>query len=108
MKRKEYDINIGYYILPTLVISLGYKRADIDRASDLIASSYKLKGLLAGVSGSAPIADRLSLYGSFAYGLARETTESALPNEKTNLTPITKLVKLDLVINLFGPQVPNS
>lgn len=100
VKRKEYDINIGYYILPTLVISLGYKRADIDRASDLIASSYKLKGLLAGVSGSAPIADRLSLYGSFAYGLARETTESALPNGKDKFDADYKIGEIGLSYQL--------
>lgn len=83
VKRKEYDLNVGYYILPSLAISLGYKGANIDRASDIDGSAYKIKAILVGLSGSAPIADKLSVYGNIAYGLGQEKTEFPLANGKS-------------------------
>lgn len=75
VERREIDLNIGYYILPSLVVSLGYKDAKVDRILDTVDSEQKIKGILLGLSGSAPLSERWSLYGNFAYGLGRQKSE---------------------------------
>lgn len=75
VERREIDVNIGYYILPSLVVSLGYKDVKIDRVRDDVDSEQKIKGILIGLSGSAPLSDRWSLYGNFAYGVGRHKSE---------------------------------
>lgn len=76
VERREIDLNVGYYVLPSLVVSLAYKEAKIDRLLDDFPSEQKIKGILLGVSASAPLSDRLSLYGNFAYGLGRQKSQS--------------------------------
>jgi hypothetical protein len=75
IKRSEIDINAGYFVLPSLLLSVGYKHAKIDRLLDEVDSGQKISALLLGLSGSAPLADRLSLYGNVAYGIARQKSE---------------------------------
>lgn len=77
VERREIDLNLGYYVLPSLVVSLGYKEAKVDRLLDDVASKQNIKGILLGVSGSAPLSERWSLYGNFAYGLGRQKSEFA-------------------------------
>lgn len=73
-ERSEWDINVGYYIQPSIVVSLGYK--NIDR--DIILKSPYLKndlttdqntsGLTLGISAVAPLQGQWGLYGNFALG----------------------------------------
>ncbi|MCB1955883.1 MAG: hypothetical protein KDG55_09410 [Rhodocyclaceae bacterium] len=72
VKRDELDINVGYYVHPRLVLSLGYKQGKQSKTTDLIADSeVKVKGLLVGASLNAPVSGPFSLYGNFAYGLSK-------------------------------------
>lgn len=61
LKETEYDISAGYYILPRLALSAGYKGWHYPGGAND-------GGPFAGVSGSVPMKQRTSLYGSVAYG----------------------------------------
>lgn len=76
VERSELDFTVGYFVLPSLVVSLGYKSATVERVLDDIDSEQKVSAVLLGISGSAPLSDKLSLYGNFAYGPARQKSEA--------------------------------
>lgn len=77
VERSEFDVNLGYFVLPSVLLSVGYKAGKIDRISDLLSDSeQEIAAVLVGVSASAPLTDRLSLYGNFAYGVARQESDS--------------------------------
>jgi len=63
--RKETDIHAGYYILPTLALTLGYKEVVQDFGNDRV---FKYTGPIIGAVGSAPLTQGYSLYGNFGYG----------------------------------------
>jgi len=82
IKRREADLSIGYSFTPNIMGSIVYRSGKVsesltDTARNLSGSTlkYSLKGILAGISASAPIHDGYSLYGNFAIGPAREKTE---------------------------------
>jgi hypothetical protein len=62
--RKEFDGNVGYYILPSLAVTAGYKQIEQDFGID----HYKWSGPTVGLAASAPLKGSLGLYGTFAYG----------------------------------------
>lgn len=62
-KRKETDALAGYYVLPTLALTLGYKSVQQD-----FADRYKYDGPIVGAVASAPLTGGFSLYGNFGYG----------------------------------------
>lgn len=64
-ERKEYDVNFGYFILPGLAATVGYKHMHYDSPDGY---DWTSKGWTVGLSGSAPLAPYTSLYGSLAYG----------------------------------------
>ena len=85
-ERSEFDINIGYYILPTLLVTLGYKNIKRNflitenvMIPDPITNNYSntananLSGLTLGISGMVPLSVEIGMYGNFAYGLNMET-----------------------------------
>jgi hypothetical protein len=63
--RKEYDVNVGYFLLPGLAATLGYKEIQYVGAGDY---EWRAKGFTLGLSGSAPLAPSTSLYGNVALG----------------------------------------
>jgi hypothetical protein len=63
-ERKEFDGNLGYFILPGLSATLGYKQIDQDFSTGL----YKWTGPTVGLAASAPLSGWLAFYGTFAYG----------------------------------------
>jgi hypothetical protein len=65
VKREEFDLIGGYYILPTLAIIGGYKEVDQWFAN----GKYKYSGPIVGFSASAPLTSGFSLYGTAAVGL---------------------------------------
>jgi hypothetical protein len=66
---KEIDGNLGYYILPSLAVTLGYKQIDQDFTNPNLP--YRWVGPTVGVAASAPLRGALGLYGTFAYGRLR-------------------------------------
>lgn len=66
-ERKEYDVNFGYAIAPSLAVTLGYKQLEYQGGG----YRYKARGPTLGVSGSAPLTPMVSMYGSLAYGRPR-------------------------------------
>lgn len=63
-KRDETDLHFGYYVLPTLALTLGYKTVK----QDFGASTFKYNGPIIGAAASAPLTQNYSLYGNFGYG----------------------------------------
>ena len=64
-KRDETDLHAGYYVLPTLAVTLGYKSVKQDFGPGL---TFKYSGPIIGAVGSAPLTRGFSLYGNFGYG----------------------------------------
>jgi hypothetical protein len=78
--RHEFDVNLGYEVLPRLYLSVGYKDAKQNKLADLPSSSaVKVKALLIGANASAPLTDTLSLYGNAAYGFSRQRSDLGDP-----------------------------
>jgi len=73
-KRKEWDLSIGYAILPSVVLSVGWKEISLGTTltttipTNQTPLSQKFSGAFVGLSASAPLNDQWSLYGAFAYG----------------------------------------
>jgi hypothetical protein len=77
--RKEWDVNIGYFITPNIAVSLGYKSLEreltttwtgVTDSTSFSTLNYPLsvKAPIVGISASAPIKDKFNLYGNLAYG----------------------------------------
>jgi len=93
-ERSEWDINVGYYLLPTLAVTAGYKRikrqvsmdiqddfsltlfnqagqtatVDVNKLKQELLAEKKTDGLMLSIASVVPLQDRFGLYGSFAYG----------------------------------------
>ena len=77
--RKEYDVNVGYFLLPGLAVSLGYKAVEYEGGG----YEFSAKGVTFGVSGSAAIAPWTSLYGNLAVGRPKiNDTQYAFSNAR--------------------------
>jgi hypothetical protein len=63
-RRKELDVNGGYFVLPGLAFTLGYKEIDQDYG----AGELKWTGPTVGAAASAPLGSNFAMYGTFAYG----------------------------------------
>lgn len=64
--RKESDVLVGYYVLPTLALTLGYKNV---KQTFLAGNDvFDYSGPVLGVVASAPLTSGFSLYGNFGYG----------------------------------------
>ena len=75
MSRSEYDVNLGYAVTPNVTLALLYKGGKNDvrgvagsAAPEAVAFSQTLKGWGAGITATAPLAERLSGYATLAYG----------------------------------------
>ena len=73
-ERREYDINFGYFVAPSLAVTIGYKDVKYDTTEGFNTS---MKGPTLGASGSAPVAPWMSLYGSIATGLNMKLNDSS-------------------------------
>lgn len=78
VRRTEGDLNLGYAISPSTMVSVVYKVAKVSQLLTTNASSlsglsfgYKVEGLLVGLNASGPLQGQWSIYGSAAAGLAR-------------------------------------
>ncbi|MFI5346981.1 MAG: hypothetical protein ACHQ51_11465 [Elusimicrobiota bacterium] len=71
--RQEIDMNVGYYIVPQIALTIGYKGVTekfkvTSSVSGYSENSVYLNGVTFGVTGSAPIGNGWSVYGSGAGG----------------------------------------
>jgi hypothetical protein len=67
--RKEADANVGYYLLPGLALTLGYKQIQQNFVHVANPEFYKWTGPTIGVLASAPLqGGPFAMYGTFAYG----------------------------------------
>jgi len=75
--RREFDVNLGYEVIPRLYVSLGYKEAEQKKfAPDFLGpSDVKIKAVLVGANASAQLTETVSLYGNAAYGFARYSSD---------------------------------
>ena len=65
--RKEVDVNTGYFLLPGLALTAGFKQLTQVYGPD----SYRWRGPIVGVSGSAGLARGWALYGSAGIGFLK-------------------------------------
>jgi hypothetical protein len=77
LSRNESDVNIGYYVLPSLSLSVGYKEIKVDGG----LGDAKYAGPVVGISGYGSIGSGFGLYGSFAYGAFTITSSASVPSE---------------------------
>lgn len=61
--RQEYDINFSYFFRPNVSTSVGYKRVSFNDAY-----SYTVEGPTIGLSASAPLTEKTSLYANIGLG----------------------------------------
>jgi len=86
MTRRENDLALGYALLPGMTVSLIHKSG---RTSGMVTpavntllglkGTQRARGLLLGLSASAPMTERLSLYGNAAYGPGRYQVATDIP-----------------------------
>lgn len=74
-KRKEVDGNVGYYLLPSMALTLGYKEID----QNFESTHYKWTGPTVGITASAPIKGSFGFFGTLAYG--RLTLKASVPDD---------------------------
>lgn len=106
VSRKEYDISLGYAILPNLTASLAYKNGSISQGitqntatltgGSTSSSSYDVTGWLLGISGSVPLSGPLSLYGNVAYGTATEKLKNSSSVGKSSFDGNYKIGEIGL------------
>ncbi len=72
--RKEFDVNLGYYVSPGVAVTLGYKKLEQKGSS----GSYELTGPVAGVNATAPLGRDFALYGAFGLGRMKSTSASTV------------------------------
>ncbi|MBL0086763.1 MAG: hypothetical protein IPP44_08770 [Ideonella sp.] len=67
-RRDEADVLAGYYLLPTLAATLGYKQVRQDFGAN---AKFRYSGPTLGAVASAPLTAGFTLYGSFGLGRMR-------------------------------------
>ena len=63
-RRSEFDVNAGYRVMPSLAVTLGYKKVSQSGS----AGRYRPAGPVIGASANAPLGNGVSVYGSLAIG----------------------------------------
>jgi hypothetical protein len=95
--REEFDANIGYFVMPGLAVTLGYKK--VSQSGD--AGRYRPAGPVVAVSGNAPLGGAWSLYGSL--GVGRLKTPGG---DKIDFKADYRLTELGLAYTLNGDGLP--
>jgi hypothetical protein len=95
--REELDANIGYFVMPGLAFTLGYKKVEQRDG----ANRYRPAGPVIGVSGNAPLGGAWSLYGSLGVGRLKTPGGDAIDFEADY-----RLTELGLAYTLDGDRLP--
>jgi hypothetical protein len=98
--RKEFDLNLGYYVMPTVALTLGYKKLQQRDTTNI----YELAGPVAGVSATAPLGRDFSLYGAFGLGRLKVTSGSNVIFGDANY----RLSELGVAYTLATPSVTKA
>lgn len=109
--RREFDVNLGYEVVPRLYVSVGYKEGRQSQLAPGAASEVKIKGLLLGATASAPLTDTLALYGNAAYGFARFRSDLPDPDGRSHLDGGYQIGEVGLswrVGQLLGSPLQNT
>ena len=93
-KRKEFDANIGYSVLPGLTFTLGYKSVSQRDGS----TRYEPSGVVAGLNANAPLGGLFSVYGNL--GLGRLKTPTSGGKEVVKFKADYRLTELGLAYTL--------
>lgn len=96
-EREEFDINVGYFVLPGLAFTLGYKKVEQSNGPD----RYRPAGPVIGMSGNAPLSGAWSLYGSL--GVGRLKTPDG---DKISFDADYRLTEVGLAYGLEGGKMP--
>jgi hypothetical protein len=96
--RREYDLNLGYTVLPGLNLTLGYKKVS-QRDGEY---RYEPGGVVLGLSGSAPLASGFALYGSLAVGKLK--TPQSGGDKVVKFDADYRLTEVGLAYALVGGQ----
>jgi hypothetical protein len=78
--RKEFDANVGYYVLPGLGVSVGYKSL----SQGFGAADYRWTGPTIGATLTAPIQGGFAGYGALGGGFFKMSLPAADPNSPVN------------------------
>jgi hypothetical protein len=85
-ERKEIDVNFGWYFIPRAAVTVGYKQVRQDFTMTTTGGGFSgvpftTKWLYTaptiGITGSAPMTERVALYGNAAYGPVKVTMNGA-------------------------------
>lgn len=78
-ERREWDANVGYAVLPALIVTVGYKELKVSGVGDNPLLTSKFSGPTVGLAASAPLTPDglLSLYGNLAIGRLKQTVGGA-------------------------------
>lgn len=97
-KREELDFNLGYTVMPGLTMTLGYKKVS-QRDGNV---SYEPAGVVAGLSGNAPLSGAFSLYGALGFGRLKTPTSGGA--EVVKFTADYRLTEIGLAyaVNTAG------
>ncbi len=98
-KRKEFDLNVGYRVLPTLTLTVGYKKVEQIVKGDV----YRPAGPIVGFSGSAPLGGPWSMYGALGVGRLKSPGGDAI-----NFKADYRLSELGLAYNLPVQGFPHQ
>ncbi|MEK7383627.1 MAG: hypothetical protein AAB262_10140, partial [Elusimicrobiota bacterium] len=76
--RTETDVNLGYYITPNILTTVGYKNVEQKYTEKINATTYPTtkthyNGFTVGVGGSAALGGGFALYGNGAFGYMDQT-----------------------------------
>lgn len=84
-KRKEFDANVGYYVLPSVAVTVGYKQ--INQTFGPSSSSpelFKWSGPTIGLSGAATLRSYFGLYGAVGVGFLKLRVDQQLEDAAGN------------------------
>nr|WP_319494005.1 hypothetical protein [uncultured Desulfobacter sp.] len=89
-ERKEWDLNIGYFLTPNLAVTLGYKKIERELTlrdegiSKNVSYPLSAHAPIIGVATSLPINEKFSFYGNFAYGFLGGDSQYIVSGDSPN------------------------
>lgn len=97
--REEFDANLGYFVMPSLALTVGYKRVSQSDGPN----RYRPEGPVVGVTANAPLAGVWSMYGSLGVGWLETPSGDAIDFEADY-----RLAELGLAYTLGGNRMPRN
>ena len=102
--RSEVDFNLGYYVVPGLAASLGYKRfkLKLDNATD------SFTGPTFGLSGTAPLGSDLSLYAAAGFASLKDSAPARAGLASPGSRAKYQLTEVGLAYALSGASIART